>query len=111
MTDAKHVRQFPPKITISTPMYTPMLRGVQAARGPYALGPLGANLRVRVSRLDYQDIVNWSDQLGMKPAAFVRWCAVEVAHALTDYVNREEDVQKALADAEAEIRSRIVPRL
>lgn len=85
------VRQFPPKITIATPMYTPMLRGVQAARGPYALGPLGANLRVRVSRVDYNMIARCADELGMKPAAFVRWCAVEVAKELIDFAQTEDE--------------------
>jgi hypothetical protein len=91
MNSPTHVRQFPPKITITTPMYTPMLRGVQASRGPYALGPLGANLRVRVSRLDYQEIVECSDALGMKPAAFVRWCAVEVAKQLNEFAAIEDE--------------------
>lgn len=84
------LRQFPAKITIVTPMYTPLLRGAQAARGPYALGPLGANLRVRVSRLDYELIVRFADELGMKPASFVRWCAVEVAKQLDAAVSATE---------------------
>lgn len=77
------VRQFPTHVTIKTPMYTPLLRGAQA-RGPHALGPLGANLRVRVSRLDYEMIASVAMALDMKPAAFVRWCAVEVAAQLDD---------------------------
>lgn len=89
MTQSTPIRQFPTKITIATPMYTPMLRGVQAARGPYALGPLGANLRVRISRVDYNLIHAYADQLGMKPAAFVRWCAVEVAKALHEAEQRD----------------------
>lgn len=84
MNQEARARQFPPTITIVTPMYTPMLRGVQAARGPYALGPLGANVRVRVSRLDYNEIVRCANALSMKPAAFVRWCAVEVAKQLNE---------------------------
>lgn len=76
-----NIKQFPEHVTIPTPMYTPLLRGVQA-RGPYALGPLGANLRVRVSRVDHELIERIAEELGMKPAAFVRWCAVEVAKQL-----------------------------
>lgn len=74
-------KQFPPSVTIPTPMHTPLVRGVQA-RGPHALGPLGENLRVRVSRVDNDMIMQIADELGMKPAAFVRWCAVEVAKQL-----------------------------
>lgn len=81
MSNTAPIKQYPDHITIPTPMYTPMLRGTQA-RGPYALGPLGANLRVRVSRQDYDIVTRVSDELGMKPAAFVRWCAVEVAKVL-----------------------------
>lgn len=79
MTDTP--RQFPTHVTIPTPMYTPLLRGVQA-RGPHAMGPLGANVRVRISKVDYEMITAVSFELNMKPAAFVRWCAVEVAKQL-----------------------------
>lgn len=83
VTMADKTRQFPLNVTIKTPMHTPMLRGNQA-RGPHALGPLGANLRVRVSRVDHGYIEHVSAQLGMKPAAFVRWCAVHVAKELLE---------------------------
>ena len=76
-------KQFPTHVTILTPMYTPLPRGVMA-RGPHALGPLGANLRVRVSKVDFDTIEQVSEQLGMKPAAFVRWCATHVADQLAD---------------------------
>ena len=72
------MKQYPPTVTIPTPMHTPLLRGVQA-RGPHALGPLGANIRVRISRVDHNMITKLCNELGMKPAEFVRWCAVHVA--------------------------------
>lgn len=75
------VKQFPTTVTIPTPMHTPLLRGVQA-RGPYALGPLGHNLRVRVSKIDGDQIDRAVAQLGMKRAEYLRWCAVEVAKTL-----------------------------
>lgn len=78
-----YTQQFPTHVTIRTPMYTPLLRGAQA-RGPHALGPLGANLRVRVSRMDHDLIASVAMALDMKPAAFVRWCAIEVAKQLDD---------------------------
>lgn len=74
-------KQFPQQVTIPTPMHTPLLRGAQA-RGPHALGPLGANLRVRVSKVDNEIITDVVKQLGMKRAEFIRWCAVEVARQL-----------------------------
>ena len=77
------VKQFPSHVTIPTPMHTPLLRGAQA-RGPHALGPLGANLRVRISRVDNDLITECADTLGMKRAEFIRWCAVEVARTLQD---------------------------
>lgn len=76
-------QQYPMHVTILTPMHSPRLRGVQAARGPHALGPLGANLRVRVSRQDNDMLQEIADALGMKKAEFIRWCAVEVAKQLT----------------------------
>lgn len=63
-------------------MHSPRLRGVQAARGPHALGPLGANLRVRVSKVDNDLLQEVADDLGMKKAEFVRWCSVRVAKQL-----------------------------
>ena len=77
------MKQFPTHVTIPTPMHTPLLRGTQA-RGPHALGPLGQNLRVRISRVDDEIVQDIADQLGMKKAEFVRWCAVEVAKQLQD---------------------------
>ena len=75
-------KQFPTSVTIPTPMHTPLLRGVQA-RGPHAMGPLGANVRVRISRVDHDLVESTAEALGMKKAEFVRWCAVEVARELT----------------------------
>ena len=75
------VRQFPIDVTIRTPMHTPRLRGVQA-RGPHALGPLGTNLRVRISRLDRELIESIAEELGMSKAEFCRWCALRVAEEL-----------------------------
>lgn len=80
--------QFPTHVTIPTPMYTSMPRGVNA-RGPYALGPLGANMRVRVSKVDYQDIQAMAELLHMKPATFMRWCAVETVRALQETVDQD----------------------
>lgn len=77
------IKQYPDTVTIRTPMHTPMLRGPQA-RGPHALGPLGANLRVRLSRVDHDMIVRVAEDLGMKKAEFIRWCAVEVAKQLDE---------------------------
>jgi len=77
---ADSVKQIPTHVTIPTPMYTPLPRGVN--RGPHALGPLGANVRVRISKMDYDLIVSLAEQLNMKPASFVRWCAVEVSQSL-----------------------------
>ena len=77
------MKQFPPKTIIPTPMHTPRLRGVQA-RGPHALGPLGDNLRVRISRHDKELVTHVADELSMKPAEFARWCTVEVAKALNE---------------------------
>lgn len=74
-------KQFPTHVTIPTPMHTPLMRGVQA-RGPHALGPLGDNVRVRISRADMDIIMEVAEQLGMKKAEFVRWCAIEVARQL-----------------------------
>lgn len=77
------LKQFPANVTIPTPMHTPLLRGVQA-RGPHALGPLGSNMRVRISRVDNDLITGVADKLGMKRAEYIRWCAVEVAKALNE---------------------------
>ena len=77
------LKQFPSTVTIPTPMHTPLVRGVQA-RGPHALGPLGANMRVRISRIDNDLISVTATKLGMKRAEYIRWCSVEVAKALAD---------------------------
>lgn len=77
-------KQFPLTLTIPTPMHTVRLRGVQANRGPYALGPLSANLRTRISRVDIGVIDEACEALGMTRAEFTRWCAVEVAKVIND---------------------------
>lgn len=75
-------KQPPMFLTIPTPMYSPQLRGVQAARGPYALGPLGYNMRIRFSKVDGDRIDAVCQDLGLKKTEYIRWCAVEVARAL-----------------------------
>lgn len=75
------MQQFPTHVTIPTPMHTPLQRGAQA-RGPHALGPLGSNLRVRISRVDKDIIKDVVKKLGMNDAEFIRWCAIEVAKQL-----------------------------
>lgn len=77
------MKQFPLDVTIRTPMHTPKLRGHHAtARGPYALGPLCSNVRLRISKVDNDLIEGVCHELGMNRAEFVRWCAVEVAKTL-----------------------------
>lgn len=78
------MKQYPDTVTIRTPMHTPLLRGAQAARGPHAMGPLGDNIRVRMSKQDRELVEYMCAQLGMKKAEFVRWCALEVAQQLRD---------------------------
>ena len=85
------VKQFPMKVTINTPMHTPRLRGKQA-HGPFAMGSLGENLRVRVNRIDGDRIGRIAVALGMTRAEFARWCAVEVAAQLEDHVPEYEVV-------------------
>lgn len=94
-------KQFPMTVTIPTPMHTPRLRGVQAQeaarRGPHAMGPLGANIRVRMSAVDYADIVTISDGLGMAPAEYMRWCGIHVMQKLLgeergEYEYYEEEI-------------------
>lgn len=77
---AKH--NYPIRITIPTPMHTPVVRGPQARQGPYALNALGTNMRVRVSRMDGEIIDEVCKKLDMKRTEFFRWCAVETAKAL-----------------------------
>lgn len=74
-------RQFPMHITIPTPMHTPPQPGVMM-RGPFALGALGVVLNSRMSRMDHQLINEAAAALHMKPSAFARWCAVEVARQI-----------------------------
>lgn len=71
----------PDKLTILTPMPTVLPRGVQA-KGPFACGPLGENLSVRVSQEDNRIIIAACNVLGMKRAEFIRWCAVHTAREL-----------------------------
>jgi len=78
------VKQYPLAITINTPMHTPRLRGVQS-KGPHALGALGDNLRMRISRTDRELIERVSHRLGMSKAEFARWCTVAVAQELDRY--------------------------
>lgn len=76
------LQQFPERVTIPTPMHTPRPRGDAANRGPHALGTLGDNIRVRITRFDRELIESCADELHMSKAEFARWCIVEVARAL-----------------------------
>lgn len=80
----QQMKQYPLVISINTPMHTPRLRGAQA-RGPHALGSLGDNIRVRVSRHDRETIERVAARLGMTKAEFARWCTVEVAREMDRY--------------------------
>lgn len=81
MDDSASVKQYPMTITINTPMHTPRLRGLQA-HGPYALGALGDNIRVRVSRVDREIIERVARDLGMNKAELARWCTLAVVMKL-----------------------------
>lgn len=83
-------KQYPTHVTIPTPMHTPLLRGTQAQRGPHALGPLGSNLRVRLSRVDKDRVVEVANELGMSTAEFIRWCTVHTATALLNLDDKYE---------------------
>lgn len=78
----KIMRQYPDTVTIRTPMHTPRLRGNQAHMGPYALGALGDNIRMRISRVDREIIERVCAELGMQKAEFARWCTLAVAQAI-----------------------------
>lgn len=85
-------------------MHTPLLRGVQA-RGPHALGPLGENLRVRISRVDHDLVMQVAEELGMKKAEFCRWCAVEAARQLQSDTLREETIRMQMEEYEKHLRT------
>lgn len=86
------VKQYPLTLTINTPMHTPRLRGLQA-HGPHALGALGDNIRVRISRHDRDAVQRVCSNLGMSKAEFARWCTMEAVKALDTYVGGAEFAQ------------------
>lgn len=86
MTKHAKLSHVPETITIKTPMHTPILRGVHANRGPHACGPLGANIRVRIPRVDEDVVQEAIDFLGMNKAEFLRWCAVHVSREIKKHM-------------------------
>lgn len=63
-------------VTVLAPMHSPRARGI------YASGNLGDNVRVRMSLEDRKLIERHANTRGMSKAEFMRWCAVNVAKEL-----------------------------
>ncbi len=74
--------EYPLKITIPTPSYIPLARGVNST------SKYGGNLRVRCSNSEYDQAKEEADRLGITLASFCRWSITRVAQALKQH--REE---------------------
>ena len=65
-------------ITIIIPQASPRARGI------YASGILSDNVRVRLSPVDFDLVTQQANRLGLSRAAYIRWCAVEVAKKVAE---------------------------
>lgn len=75
----------PLKITIPTPSYIPLARGVNST------SKYGGNLRVRCSNAEYDLIKDEAERLGITLASFCRWSITRVARALKQHRENGSD--------------------
>jgi hypothetical protein len=74
----KTLKQIPDTLTIPSPMPTPRARGI------YATGSMGSNVKTRLSHIDTEKIDEAAGLLGMTRADFIRWCAVKTAEKILE---------------------------
>lgn len=71
----------------------PLPSEITRARGVHSAGALGANIRVRISKMERRLIEKEAERLGLNMSSFTRWCAVYAAHTLKkDRESRDERV-------------------
>jgi hypothetical protein len=76
---------FPLQVTILTPSYIPMARGI------HATGRMGTLLRLRIAK-DDRDIIEQAAELcGVNMSTFARWCSVYAADAIVKAMEEDND--------------------